>query len=929
MGIERVFLGWEEPALVAAAHYLARRFGSAGQLDLGRVIVGVPGSRAGRRLLEILVGQAQERRWALVPPAITTLGHIPELLYEPGRPTADPLTQSLAWGDALRRGDPACWKPLFPALPAEDDFMPWLALGDMLGGLHQELAGEGLDGAAVVAAGGRMLGPGESARWQTIAALEREYLAVLDELELADLQTARQLAVKHGQVRTEARIVLVGAADMNRLLRQMLDQVAERTTALIFAPETLADRFDPYGCVRPEAWQDAPVDLSSDQIEVVGNASDQAAATVRTIALLGGRYRAEDITVGVPDERVIPYLQQHFEQCGLAGRYGVGVPARQTAPCRLLRAAAEYLRDRRFAALAALVRHPAVQGWLEERMGGVDWLTEMDEYHAEHLPHRVPQRWSPPRGYPALRRVYGAVEGLLGGLSGGARPLDQWNEPIARVLVDILGCRGLDAGVEPDRTVLEVCERMRQVLRQHSAVRPPLMPAVDAVKALELLLRQVEDESIPPLAQPEAIELLGWLELPLDDAPVLIVTGFNEGIVPGSLGADLFLPNQLRHRLGIEDNDRRYARDAYALSALAASRQRLKIIAGRRTAEGDPLAPSRILLACDDRLCARRVLEFFAEEKAPPSPLVGWGLRPGKGRFDPQPPRPRPLAQPVASMRVTEFRDYLACPYRYYLRHRLGLASPSDAATELDGAAFGSLAHAVLGEFGRDPISRSTDPAVIEAWLNEALDRLVAECYGKSCLPAVHVQIEQLRARLGAFARWQADWVKDGWQIEHAEASPADETAAITVDGQAMALRGRIDRIDVHRSGQRAVFDYKTADQVKTPEQTHRQAGEWIDLQLPLYHHLLGGMGIEGDIVLGYIVLPKDIERTGACIAEWGQDELRQADQRACEVVRKVRAEEFWPPTTPPPAGFEEFAAICRDDQFAPVQGAEEGEDGP
>ena len=99
------------------------------------------------------------------------------------------------------------------------------------------------------------------------------------------------------------------------------------------------------------------------------------------------------------------------------------------------------------------------------------------------------------------------------------------------------------------------------------------MPSVAGIDAVRLVLRQIEGGNIPPLLDPGAMELLGWLELPLDDAPAVIVTGFNEGCVPASLNADVFLPNQLRRALGIEDNDRRYARDAYALSVLAASRK--------------------------------------------------------------------------------------------------------------------------------------------------------------------------------------------------------------------------------------------------------------------------------------------------------------------------------------------------------------------
>ena len=71
-----------------------------------------------------------------------------------------------------------------------------------------------------------------------------------------------------------------------RIVAQMLDQIADRVTSLIFAPPEMADRFDEYGCLKPEAWQDATVELSDDQIEVVDGPADQAAAVVRWMAEL-------------------------------------------------------------------------------------------------------------------------------------------------------------------------------------------------------------------------------------------------------------------------------------------------------------------------------------------------------------------------------------------------------------------------------------------------------------------------------------------------------------------------------------------------------------------------------------------------------------------------------------------------------------------
>jgi hypothetical protein len=48
VSINRVFLNWVQPALSAAVAWFIERYSAVGQLDLGGVVLAVPGSRAGR-----------------------------------------------------------------------------------------------------------------------------------------------------------------------------------------------------------------------------------------------------------------------------------------------------------------------------------------------------------------------------------------------------------------------------------------------------------------------------------------------------------------------------------------------------------------------------------------------------------------------------------------------------------------------------------------------------------------------------------------------------------------------------------------------------------------------------------------------------------------------------------------------------------------
>ena len=197
-------------------------------------------------------------------------------------------------------------------------------MAQTLGAVHCELAADGLDFARVLDEGPRLEGFLEAERWKVLAALQQRYLQDLDRLGLWDIQTARLFAVERRLCATESDIVLVSMVDMDRTLRGMLDQVADRVTALVLAPESQADRFDAHGCLVAAGWRELAVPVRRDQIDVVAGPAEQADAAIRAIASWDGAYAADEITLGVPDERVLPYLEERLAEAGVAGRYGAG-----------------------------------------------------------------------------------------------------------------------------------------------------------------------------------------------------------------------------------------------------------------------------------------------------------------------------------------------------------------------------------------------------------------------------------------------------------------------------------------------------------------------------------------------------------------------------------------------------------------------------
>jgi ATP-dependent helicase/nuclease subunit B len=913
MPIASHFMRWQAPALPQAARFILDRHPDG---DLSNLVVALPGGRAGRRLLELLVEIADHRTIPLIPPRITTPGSLADELLSPPINIADATARHMTWTQALQSARPAALRRIIPNPPPPSDLLGWSVLATTLEKMHEELLGHDMLFGDVVAAAADLDEFNDGDRWKALAEIQSAYLRVLSDADLIDPQQFRRESLRQGVgVSTDRDILVVAAVELNPIQRRLLDAVADRVTLLIHADPVDAPHFDAHGCLVVADWCARPIALADEQIVVVDRPAEQAEAVARAIAALDKKFTAEQITVGVADASVAPQLQQLLPTLGLPVRLAAGIEAARTRPFRLLAAIADWLDSRSFSDFATLLRHPDVEAAIPaaDPAAVEDWLALLDRYHSDHLQAKLAGDWlGDDKRRRKLKHVHDVVLDLAGDLAdGSARSLRQWAQPIVDLILRVYKAP-LDRTDEPQRILLEACDQLHGVLAEVHALPEGLSPRTRAAAALQLVAAVAQSRGpIPAEPSVSAIELLGPLELHLDDAPVLLFTGFNEGSFPSSVSADPFMPDRLRAKLNLLDNSRRYARDAYALAAIAASRPHLTLIAGRRGAEGDPTPPSRFMFACEsDRIVARARKFYSAPHRAPRPVRPPWKIA-EQTRFE-TPPKPRPLAHPIQRLSVTGFRAYLECPYRFYLSHVLQLKHADDESQELDGGAFGTLAHGVLDQFAAGLLASSTDAAAIDRELSALLDEQVAEKFGTRPLPAVAVQVAQLRARLAAFAAWQADWAAQGWRIHRHELQFRDDAAVpLDVDGSPMLITGTIDRIDRnHLTGEWAVIDYKTGDSGAEPDKVHRQADEWVDLQLPLYRHFVKSLGIEGPIRLGYILLPKNTDSVGFAAADWTDAELDAAMEKAQQVVRDIRAEIFYPPAADPPA-FDDFAEIC------------------
>jgi RecB family exonuclease len=739
-------------------------------------------------------------------------------------------------------------------------------------------------------------------RWEALSRIQEEMWSVLAEVGRLEREEARREALRAGSVSTSRTPVLIGLAELPLVVRKMLGQVSEQVLVFVHGPESLVEAFDEFGTVRPDFWQDWHIPIREDDLVVSDGPRDQADEVLTSLVGLARRYAPDEITLGVPDPSVIPYLAQRLEAHGYRTRYAEGTPLSLASPAHLLKAIADYLGGGRFGALANLLRHPDLPGILSPGSAP----DAADRFFEHHLPDLMPKGHLPmgPRS-GGLAEIQEALRGpgFLGDLEGTAT-LSEWMPRVLSLLAGVYGATPPVRDPRQRRQVLEASLLIRDAAEALNQLPPLLDEMCTASQALRVLLGELQDGRIPPEAEEDAIEMVGWLELQLDDAPVVFLTGVGDPFLPEALNADPFLPNALRSRLGLEDNRSRYARDAYRLTTLVQSTESRLIIAGRRTAAGDPLRPSRLLLTGSGDEMARRVLKLTGSDSHAEGRRRARITGPTGGsetRFR-LPPEPRLLLPELPRpLPVTAFRALLADPYLWALHHLLGLEEPRYDLQELDPMSFGNLAHAALERFARSPEADSSDFETVTDRLDKTLTNLAATVFGPSPLPTVPLQIEQLRARLRAFAEWHAEWVREGWQILAVEARTPPGGVPFDVDGTPIFLSGRIDRIDRHRStGDWVIFDYKTGDGGADPSSARGRDGEWKDLQLPLYRYLLGelqtaeGTPLQGPapgvrVDLGYLPLSKETGPVSPAIADWGPEDFATAEEAARAVIRGLR----------------------------------------
>jgi len=913
------YIGWTRSLAESVSEFLLKDRTET-PFSLQDTIVVVPTSQSGRRLRHALAQLADKRGTGVLTGAVVTpFRLLNDRLEEAG---VDRLAETAGWLDVLT---PSCCRrlrALFPRLPKDVDFKWRRNAVDTLMKVRAQLAEAGLTEAAVAESGS--IHEVEINRWRDIETVSGLVQSKLKTLGLIESTQAQLNAAAEAEPPAGIRSIVIAACpELAPLLQKLLARWSEKIhiDVIVHAPPDLAHAFDEWGCPETEYWRtEAIIELEQcgASLQAVGSPKDQALA-VQSVMEAHQEWSVNGaFAIGVPDDSVTPYLVNTLQKMGCPCFDPAGTSYRLHPIYQWLQSWRDLAVNRTYESLREFVRLAQMIDYLE-RVHGLKCaalLGELDELQNACLPFSIHDVAD---FLPGRERAYPSLEVFMTWLMPRLERDDVLHpESMVEQLILLYDGYLLAPGNPVDDSFIAVARHLVDTWSDQKKLRQ-MFPGFSNSEWLDLQLESAGQSFFYNEARKDAVELEGWLELPWNDSPLMMVTGMNEGFVPDGRFDDMFLPDSIKEKLGLKSDASRCARDAYLLCALNETRRdegHLALITGRASDRGDVLKPSRLFWRCRDDILLKRAHTFFtAKQEHQAIPEKTFNIR-----LVMNAPDERAWLQVERRVwNVTDFAAYLNCPFRFYLNRKLEMEPVSDTADELDAMEFGKLVHGALEQFGKTKSLWSSDnPERIVGAMKDLVEKSVKQLYGRRPPITVELQAQSAIQRLKAFAHVHVEDFKSGWEIIAVEKK-------LVISLGDMEIRGVIDRIDRHQDGRIRVLDYKTYDKIKSPETVHVRSprsddrrpyvlltetlkdgkgGEktrerhWSDLQLPLYVKFTQDeFGRDARVSAGYVLLTKAVADVSIQLWEGLDDRLTQSAldcARGC--IRDVSNNMFWPP---------------------------------
>jgi ATP-dependent helicase/nuclease subunit B len=408
-----------------------------------------------------------------------------------------------------------------------------------------------------------------------------------------------------------------------------------------------------------------------------------------------------------------------------------------------------------------------------------------------------------------------------------------WSRHFGQVLL----AWGFPGDDKLDSSDYQVLEKFRDALAA-LALLESVQPRMRGSEALNQLRSIVADTVFQPEAAHSTgvqIQVLGILESAGQAFDALWVTGLHDEAWPLAARPNPFIPIALQRAAGVTE--------ASAETSLALDE---RITEGWRTAAAEVVFSHS--QSGDDGPTGEQPRAASALTRAieptEMSALIGTGAFPDyAAALFAISQREAIPDQSLAALSIptkvgggaTVLRDQAACPFRAFVRHRLGARALATPQAGLDSATRGTLLHRVMSLVWTDIASHARliamDEGATRGLAVVAVTQAISEANagGAHSLVARFADIEQRR-----LVRLVIDWL--AYERERAPFSvvACEQARDVTLSGLSMRLR--LDRLDQLEDGTHALIDYKTGA---------AKVASWLgerpdEPQLPLYFQTAG-----------------------------------------------------------------------------------------
>lgn len=793
-------------------------------LDLSDYTMLLPGKRAGRRLMEILSEICAEEKTLFLPPKTETdISFMRSLCREfVGNKMVSPFETADIWRKVLK-GNSSLLPDIITTIE-EGESVPdnvFASLGDSLAKLRKELFLNQI-GLKDIIEKGDLPTDEEIKRYETIGKLFLAYETKLDVYGLADEAKTLKLildAPKGGL----KKIYLFACRDNIPFLLKLFRREDYDVKLLLVGD---AAWFDETGLLKKDAAFPPTKALLSPMTRIFPTPLEEAEEIYLSLLNETGERTLSqcDVTIASQDSGICSFLRV-FAKEDLTFHEASGKPWRETEPGFFCQALTELLMNPNAKACVEFLRLPCVERAAVSEIKTFHNLEEVLPVFTKILSERLgehPKSWmfeSHPNQDPLKLFLF---------LKELAKPWrqkltkNQWLEVWKNTLTKLKTSQSPE-----DQSSWQQTDALAETLAA-SRIEEEEISGDVFLKRLEA---QAKKTHVTIQTDADAIDVTGWLEVVLDDSPVIFICDINEGILPKVKASDVFLPDKLRARLGMSCGEDTIRRDRYYLRLLLDKDARTYLFACRQSLDGTYRTLSRLL--CDesedpiDR--AKYVESFYAKAQGGSAKLYASLFLPKFEAGSLPDPLMGTVRASLSSISASNLNAFRECPFKFALR-QLGVQSDSLVFREMSPNILGTLAHHVMQKFAEAKMSGSlpSEEEKTNAFFAETLQALCGKFFGSSLPPLANFQIMQLREKLALFSKEHLDWEKEGWEIIMAEKKFEKEIKGVR-------LTGKLDRLDRNASRQDSVcvIDYKTGATAKSEKEMLE------DLQLPAYLKLL------------------------------------------------------------------------------------------